>query len=669
MPEPDRSIVLVSMPWAILEFPSIPLGILTGALRRAGIAPVTRPYNLTFVDHLNRTRDASEPPLTVPEYTQLANLSPGVGLADWVFALPPFRALDPDGDNESSNESGNESNDKLLRRLHDTVAVEPRLIECARRLRARVPGFIASCVDDVLRQRPAMVGFTTTFCQNVSSLLLARALKDRDPSLRIVFGGANCDGAMGQALFDAFPWIDVVVQGEGEVVVVELARETLAGREVAPRPGVLARGARPRLLVRRPAATEEPAGEPAQAPGEPIAMDAIPTPDYDFYFEALEACDLRDELLMRVRLPVETARGCWWGQKNHCTFCGLNGSTMAFRSKSVDRALRDFNELVARYRCLDFVAVDNIIDLEYLSKLLPRLRESGVDLDIYYETKANLTKDQVRMMWESGIRRIQPGIESLSTPILRLMKKGVAAWQNVRLLKWAAQFGVGVDWNMLYGFPGEPAGEYARMAAALPALTHLEPPSFVRMRVQRFSPYHQRPGDFGIRLDGPDPHYAQIYPPNVRLDDLAYFFDFTYLDGQRPDDYTGELRQGIADWNRFHDRNRGQLSYRCGPDFIRIVDNREPFGYARYVLEGREAAAYLACDGGTAVAGVCRELARQGYAAPAQDELESFLRELVEARLMFESDGRFVALALPVYAERDAARRGLAQPVAGDAAA
>ena len=650
MPEADRSVVLVAMPWAILEMPSISLGILTSVLRASGIAPVNRAYNLRFVDHLNRTRGAADEPLTLSEYSELALVSPATGLTDWVFSLPPFRALDPAGD------------DAYLRRLRDEEAVDPRLIDKARKLRERVPGFIAACVEDVLRQRPAMVGFTTTFCQNVSSLLLARSLKDRDPSLRVVFGGANCDGPMGQALFDAFPWIDAVVQGEGELVVVDLAREILAGGEVSSRPGVLARTARPRGLIRRPAPT-------AAEPQDRAPMDEIPTPDYDFYFEALATCEFRDELLSKVRIPVETARGCWWGQKNHCTFCGLNGSSMAFRSKSVDRALRDFTDLVSRYRCLDFTAVDNIIDLDYLSDLLPRLRDSGLDLNIFYETKSNLSKDQVRAMWESGIRRIQPGIESLSTPILRLMKKGVAAWQNVRLLKWAQQFGVDVDWNVLYGFPGEPAEEYARMSAVVPSLTHLGPPSCVRMKVMRFSPYHQRPSDFGIRIDGPTPHYARLYPGTVRLEDLAYYFEFTYLDGRRPDDYTGELQEAIAQWNRVHERNRGALTYRRGPDFVRIVDNREPFGYTSYVLEGREAAAYLACDGGTTVAGVCRELAARGYTVPEPDELESFLRELVEARLLFESDGRFVSLALPAYREREAARREYAQPLTSDAAA
>jgi ribosomal peptide maturation radical SAM protein 1 len=654
----DRSIVLVNMPWALYWVPSIPLGILSAVLRADGLAPVVRSYNLTFIDFLGRVWPEEEGGFTLRDYEQLAD-NPRLGLGDWVFAVPPFRGISPAGDEEY-----------LAWVARESPAIDPAFLAKVAALRAHIPAFIDTCVQDLLDQRPAMVGFTTTFSQNVSSLLLARRLKERDPSPVIVFGGANCDGEMGQAVFDAFPWVDVVVRGEGELVVAEIAREALAHGCVSPRAGVLtrtraraARGDRP-VLQLAPRAAAESTPRPK--------MDDIPTPDYDSYFEALASSPYRDEILTSLVIPIETARGCWWGEKQHCTFCGLNGSSMAFRSKSVERAFSDLVGLAARHRCLNFAAVDNIIDLDYLRELLPRLRDSGIDFHIFYETKANLSKAQVRAMWESGIRHIQPGIESLSTPILRLMRKGVPAWRNVQLLKWAMQYGIRVDWNLLYAFPGEPPEEYARMSAVIPSLTHLQPPAFARVKVQRFSPYHQRPGEFGIRLDGPSPFYRAVYPDGVRLHDLAYYFDYSYLDERDPEDYVGDLRDAVATWNEVHDRSRGSLTYRHGPEFVRIVDNRE-LGYTSYLLEGEQAAAYLACDGGVTVAAVCGELARQGYTGVSPEEVEEFLRELVEARLMFESDDHFVSLALPAQAQREATRRAApsAPPVArsADAAA
>ncbi len=41
----------------------------------------------------------------------------------------------------------------------------------------------------------------------------------------------------------------------------------------------------------------------------------------------------------RIFVPYETSRGCWWGQKKHCTFCGLNPLGMNYRAKSPERAV------------------------------------------------------------------------------------------------------------------------------------------------------------------------------------------------------------------------------------------------------------------------------------------------------------------------------------------
>ncbi|NRQ36515.1 hypothetical protein HII36_32480 [Nonomuraea sp. NN258] len=65
---------------------------------------------------------------------------------------------------------------------------------------------------------PDVVGFTSTLMQNVAGLALARRLKRLRPGLRAVFGGANCDGPMGEALHRNHRFLDFVVRGEGEQV-------------------------------------------------------------------------------------------------------------------------------------------------------------------------------------------------------------------------------------------------------------------------------------------------------------------------------------------------------------------------------------------------------------------------------------------------------------------
>ncbi len=83
-----------------------------------------------------------------------------------------------------------------------------------------------------------IVGFTSTFDQNVASLTMAKLIKDLYPDVTIVFGGANYDGEMGMEYFRAFPFIDHVVVGEGEEVFPRLVRYLLAGKVGAVPSGV-----------------------------------------------------------------------------------------------------------------------------------------------------------------------------------------------------------------------------------------------------------------------------------------------------------------------------------------------------------------------------------------------------------------------------------------------
>lgn len=62
---------------------------------------------------------------------------------------------------------------------------------------------------------------------------------------------------------------------------------------------------------------------------------------------------------------IETSRGCWWGDKSHCTFCGLNGATMAYRSKSGARAFEEMQQLSDQWQTDRIEVVDNILDMRY----------------------------------------------------------------------------------------------------------------------------------------------------------------------------------------------------------------------------------------------------------------------------------------------------------------
>jgi ribosomal peptide maturation radical SAM protein 1 len=321
---------------------------------------------------------------------------------------------------------------------------------------------------------------------------------------------------------------------------------------------------------------------------------------------------------------------------------------MAFRSKSPARVVEELTTLARRYGQLNFQVVDNILDHRYFRELLPELRDSGHNLSLFYELKANLTREQVRLLRAAGVDRIQPGLESLSTPILRLMKKGVTAFQNVRLLKWAAQHGLRIYWNVIYGFPGEPVEEYARMAEVVPSLVHLQPPTVCRLVLNRFSPYHERPGEFGLEVVGPRPWYRLVYEADeATLTDLAYTFEYRHLDGRDPEAYTAGLRRALEAWREQWPSSYRTLRYRRGPGFLVVYDRRPGLETADYVFDEREAQIYLACEDGATAAQVWAGLDPATTTDLDVDDVTGFLDELVGLRLLFEEGGRYLALALP----------------------
>lgn len=613
-------VFLVNMPWGSPGQPSIQLGILTAVLKRAGV-PV-QPLYLN-VDFLEAAAGLFETPRGwLQDYDEIASARYGLGLGEWIFTVPPFREADPAAETAYLG---------FLR----GKGVTEELIGKALRIRQAVPGFLERSAEAILDSRPSVVGFTSTFSQNVASLCLARMLKGRDPSVRILFGGANCDGPMGEALHSSFAWVDAVVRGEAEHVLVPLVEDLLAGGPVRAQPGLCFRDGGRAVAV-------------PQAAGRPVAMSEVPAPDYDGFFERLRRSPMAEEILPSVVLPFEGSRGCWWGAVSHCTFCGLNGSSMKFASKPPDQVFDQLMGLSERHRQLKVMFVDNILDMGYMDTLLPRMGETGFDFEIFFETKANLRKGQLSRLRKAGITTIQPGIESFSTPILKLMGKGISGLQNIRLLKWCAEYGIDARWNLLYGFPQEPVGEYGRMEALLPSLTHLAPPDSVgRLVLERFSPYHRSPERYGIRILGPTRPYGLIYPIGQdALRDLAYAFSYEHEDGRDPGAYIRGIETLVGSWKKAALTGQSRLTALKGPGFLRIRDRRSGLRHGDHILGKRESGIYLALDAGATPEGVAK---RMGVSDAAG--IRGFLDQLVSMRLAYEEDGVYLSLAVPETAD------------------
>jgi len=605
-------ICLISMPWQSLESPSLPIGLLGSKVRsnRAGDTVDEVHASLRWADHLLA---ATHGALNPRNYTNVADNGLFDGLGDWVFSADLY---DREGFAEQE--------------LAAYVArwnLESQIVDEVHQMRPHVESFLDALTQEIVAERYDLVGFTSTFMQNVPSLALAKRLKLADPRIRIVMGGGNCDGPMGAALHRNHPFLDFVVRGEGEVVFLQLLSAIDGDAELSTVPGLCWWEA-PHV----PRANDENRS--------PLPPAAIPAPDFDRWFEAFDTSDTRG--YMDPKLIYEGARGCWWGEKHQCTFCGLNGSLIEFRVKSASVIWDELSALIKRHKVLDVIMVDNILDMSFLKSLLPRMAETGWDLRVHYEVKSNLKREHMEILAAARVAHIQPGIESLNNDVLRLMDKGTTGGQNIRTIRNGESHSLTVSWNYLYGFPGESAEHYNTVISQFPRLVHLRAPIGIsRIALERFSPHFEQP-ELGFPKRSPASMYQHVYAlPQNELADMVYLFD-TPAQG-----ITGNVEQRLSAaaerWKTDYE-NSSLVMHDLEGDRLEIRDRRMGWIPADHELDAWRAHAYRLLEKPHGPNAVYEHL-QVSYPSLHRKEFDEYVQWLDETGLVFDDGDSIVALA------------------------
>jgi ribosomal peptide maturation radical SAM protein 1 len=601
-------VAFVYAPFVAVNRPALGISLLKSALGRQGIACDIHYFNLLLA------RD-----LGVQLCDLIANnMPPGLLVGEWLFA-PSLTGENADADYAYVHEV-------LWGESRDTFP--PAVVRELLRIRETLPAFLDACADSADWSQYDWVGFSSSFAQHCASLALAKRIKSRFPDIRILFGGSNCFGAMGDVLCRCFPFVDYVCTGEGDITVPALVQASLNGSVSLSVPGIIARTGGPHAPS---------AGKTARVDD----LDALPYPDYSDYFEQLKPVEKPPGFTLHI--PMETSRGCWWGEKSPCTFCGLNSADLVFRYKSPGRVLEEMHALSKNYGS-NLCMVDNILAHQYFQTVLPELANQH-DFSLYWEVKASLSREQVQLLAHAGVTKMQPGIETLSDSILRLICKGTTLVQNIQILKWGKQFGIQVLWNMLWGFPGEDPAEYAAMQKLIPKIVHLNPPAgYGHIRFDRFSRYRTDPGIYGITRMTPLPAYRYVYHTltGQDLDDLAVYFEAEYADDSV--NYMRSLDAVLKEW---HTRSDAMLDVFPAPESIRIEDTRTTGNKEVYVFDGFAAELYLQCDAAKTI----RELVDHTHVAEA--EVTTVLDLFVRKGLMIQSGRQYLSLAVVRDGRRD----------------
>jgi ribosomal peptide maturation radical SAM protein 1 len=306
-------------------------------------------------------------------------------------------------------------------------------------------------------------------------------------------------------------------------------------------------GERPLLDLVRSDAIDRSCIENRESPD----LDALPVPDYAAFLEA--AVEFGGEKL----LTFEGSRGCWWGQKTQCTFCGINGQCLEYREKSSARVVAEIRALWERHG-RNLFATDAILSRRHLAEAIPELGGFDTGPRLFFESKANLRQAEVAALRRANVRGLQPGIESLATPLLGLLRKGTDAIHNLALLKHCREHGVALAWNVLCRIPGERPEHYDAQIDLMDRIPHLPPPERVNpVRIDRYGQYFDHFRDHGWSEIRPLPIYRRLHAhlDEAALRDVAYHFEG--VGGPTTDGYLGRLEAAVQRWNARCDRGDG----------------------------------------------------------------------------------------------------------------
>ncbi|GGS35195.1 KedN5 family methylcobalamin-dependent radical SAM C-methyltransferase [Actinokineospora fastidiosa] len=297
---------------------------------------------------------------------------------------------------------------------------------------------------------PDVVGFSVLGWNVRQFSAVAEAVKQAAPGTLVVFGG-NHVAHQAERVFRQCPAVDVVVNGEGEAVFVDIVRTRLAGRGFHGIAGISYR-APDDTVVTTP---ERPRRDDLDELPSPILTGAIPLRDDDGGFRY-------DVALM------ETNRGCPY----RCAFCYWGGAVgQKVRAFSRDR-------LRAELTALAEAGADTIVlcdanfgmlrqDADFVDDLISVRRQYGYPRALetsWAKNKSATFFDIVRTMKREGLRSsFTLALQTLDDATLLAMNRRnmrINSWHE--LADWLAAEGLDTYAELIWGAPGESPESFLR---------------------------------------------------------------------------------------------------------------------------------------------------------------------------------------------------------------
>ena len=282
--------------------------------------------------------------------------------------------------------------------------------------------------------QPTIVGIGCMTPIVESALKSAHSAKEVCPNAKVVMGGPHATFADKQILTDEKD-VDLVVRGEGEETILELAKQPPELKKISEIKGITFR--HNNQIIR--------------SPDRPFIqnLDALPLPAYKYV--PIEKYRITGMKL----LPIISSRGCPF----QCSFCVASQMFGAkFRARSAKNVLDELQWLKDDYGAEGIAFQDDTLtfDRKRAIEICDGMIERKLNLHWGCGTRADVvTKEVLTRMSKAGCDEICFGVESGCQRIRDSLKKRVTTEQCENAIKWAKEAGIFVTVSVIIGYPGE----------------------------------------------------------------------------------------------------------------------------------------------------------------------------------------------------------------------
>lgn len=268
---------------------------------------------------------------------------------------------------------------------------------------------------------------------------LTNAIKNKFSQM-VIFAGGPHAAVLPDKTFEQFPSIDIIVRGEGEIIIKNLINAIEKNKSLKDIKGISFRDTKNNKRI-------------IHNKDEKIILDldSIPIPsrnlvDYSKYYSKLSKSNYSDVII--------TSRGCPF----RCTFCDKQSkASRIYRERSPENVMEELRIIAER----KMKAVEIFDDLFTFNqkrciKILKMIKKERLDFEFRIRTRVNAIGDELLYhLKKGGCSTASYGVESGNQKILDLNKKGITIKMVEQAFKKTKKVSINILGFFMIALPGD----------------------------------------------------------------------------------------------------------------------------------------------------------------------------------------------------------------------